>query len=247
MANRETLFKRLTRIMKGGVVVRSKIKTSNITDRPASSMLDHFNSQNYLYSNTVACVSGDTLIATTKGFIRIDELAKLDPGEKIEVISFNHDTNNVDIDIAYNARKTKTDKTLIITFDNGAILQCTYDHLILCRDGEFRQAQQLSIGSTIMPLYERDYYGYQCIKTYKRGWKATHRIVAEQNNKIINDDEVVHHKDFNKRNNCSENLETMTKSCHSELHAKFAAQHRNPGEHFIKWYENHSDKGCVCI
>ena len=46
-----------------------------------------------------------------------------------------------------------------------------------------------------------------------------HRAVAEKMlGRSLRDDEVVHHKDHNKRNNDPSNLEVMTQSEHAKLH-----------------------------
>lgn len=46
-----------------------------------------------------------------------------------------------------------------------------------------------------------------------------HRVVMENHlGRILNSNEVVHHKDENKFNNCISNLEVMTNSQHSYLH-----------------------------
>ena len=55
MAERENLFRRLTRLFRSGPVVKNKIKSaSSAAEIPASSMIDHLKTQNYLYSNSVS-------------------------------------------------------------------------------------------------------------------------------------------------------------------------------------------------
>tara|TARA_Y100000034_G_C6909853_1_gene423924 strand:- start:3083 stop:12598 length:9516 start_codon:yes stop_codon:yes gene_type:complete len=109
-------------------------------------------------------VSGDTLIATKDwGFVKIQNLCELDPEQKFEVLSYDVENNCIATDVAYHARKTKTDKTLILRFKNRSSLQCTYDHLILCSDNEYRHAQDLNIGDAIhLFSFENTTYPSKC-------------------------------------------------------------------------------------
>ena len=55
----------------------------------------------------------------------------------------------------------------------------------------------------------------------KNNYVLHHRIVIENNLKrLLNKNEIVHHKDGNKHNNSIENLEVMSVSNHSRLHTK---------------------------
>lgn len=62
--------------------------------------------------------------------------------------------------------------------------------------------------------------GYRCIKVGNK-YLYEHRIVMEEFlNRKLKKDEVVHHKDKNKLNNCIENLQLMTKKEHDRLHTE---------------------------
>ena len=55
----------------------------------------------------------------------------------------------------------------------------------------------------------------------KLGFVLQHRLVAEiALGRYLRSDEVVHHKDRNRRNNLPDNLQVMTNSEHTMLHAK---------------------------
>jgi hypothetical protein len=55
----------------------------------------------------------------------------------------------------------------------------------------------------------------------KRSGRHEHRRVAEEVlGRKLRKGEIVHHKDENKHNNASENLEVMTQSEHAKLHGK---------------------------
>ena len=242
--DRNGLFQKLQKLFRSGPIVKSRITRAagSYVEIAASSYLAHTRTSNSMYANSVSCVAGDTLIATTKGYIRIDELATLPRNEKFEVISYDIENKKLAIDIAYDARKTKTNKTLKITFDNSAELVCTYDHLVLCKDGEYRHAKDLRVNDSVMPLYDADWFGYQSIAAPGSKFITTHKLVAETFYRKVEKDEVVHHKDFNKRNNTQTNLEIMTRAAHTSLHALLAAMQENPGKRFTDWYDNHPDK-----
>lgn len=55
----------------------------------------------------------------------------------------------------------------------------------------------------------------------KKGYVLMHRIVMENHLKrVLNENEVVHHKDGNKHNNVITNLEVFEKGLHSKYHGK---------------------------
>lgn len=121
-----------------------------------------------------------------------------------------------------------------VTLDDGHVIECTENHPFLCRDGVYRRADELTSGQSLMPLYRRlskradgDFQnGYEKVLCNRTGeWKYTHRIINEQG--LVDDDEsrlteksyVIHHVDFNKRNNDPRNLIKMGKHAHIHLHS----------------------------
>jgi len=58
-------------------------------------------------------------------------------------------------------------------------------------------------------------------KATKNGYVLMHRIVVENNlQRLLNADEVVHHRDGNKKNNKIENLEVKNFADHARLHGQ---------------------------
>lgn len=56
-------------------------------------------------------------------------------------------------------------------------------------------------------------------KSTKNGYVLLHRIVMENHlGRVLNENEVVHHKDGNKKNNVVENLEVMDRIQHNKMH-----------------------------
>ena len=88
------------------------------------------------------------------------------------------------------------------------------------RDNTYKEAQYLNEGESLMPLYKDfDDRGYEKIYLPNNNkWEYTHRLFV---NDIPRKKMVVHHIDFNKHNNNSENLIVMTWGDHTKLHNEF--------------------------
>lgn len=57
-------------------------------------------------------------------------------------------------------------------------------------------------------------------KSSRYGYVLMHRLIAENAlGRILKDDEIVHHKNGNKRDNSLENLEVMNSREHNRMHA----------------------------
>jgi hypothetical protein len=144
---------------------------------------------------------------------------------------------------AHSARKMGIKPIYRLTLDNGEYLDCTSDHRIMLRSGEYAQTGDLRPGDSLMPLYRRlgldnDKYlkGYELswttVKTRigrrygkKRIWKPTHLIVRDTLNMYDKSSgkTVCHHRNFNKRDNRPENLEMVKWAEHKTLHGLVGA------------------------
>ena len=104
------------------------------------------------------CLRGDTKIPLLNGKIKtIKELTENYADEKFWVYSSKKDGQVVP-GLAWNPHKVKTaDRILRLWFDNDAYLDCTPDHLIMMRDGSFKEAQELNTGDSLMPLYRQEH------------------------------------------------------------------------------------------
>lgn len=139
---------------------------------------------------------------------------------------------------------------LKVTLDNGESIRCTPDHRFMLRDGSYKEAQYLTPADSLMPLYrKRDRYGYEMIASNRRyraqralhcgrcgrnghnrrtcgrlpsqNWVHTHRLVSrEAEGERIPTGVVIHHVDFDRRNNAPSNLRRMTVAAHDALHAE---------------------------
>jgi hypothetical protein len=175
-------------------------------------------------------IIGDTKIATPDGFITIKELA--DKGRDYEFITYAYDHNLKQVvpAKARNAHYTRDEMTYKITFDDDSFIVATYGHRFLKRDGIFVKVEELKEGDSMMPFYRKSFYNnqkynwvYTCnskLGSGKNGWVPEHDIIAEWFYRPKNENEEVHHKDFNGKNNNPENLVIMDRGEHRAYHAR---------------------------
>lgn len=175
-------------------------------------------------------IIGDTKIATPDGFITIKELA--DKGRDYEFITYAYDHNLKQVvpAKARNAHYTRDEMTYKITFDDDSFIVATYGHRFLKRDGVFELVENLKTGDSMMPFYRKSFYNnqnynwiYTCnpkLGSGKNGWVPEHDLIAEWFYRPKNENEEVHHKDFNGKNNNPENLVVMDRGEHRAYHAR---------------------------
>ena len=59
----------------------------------------------------------------------------------------------------------KVNELVRVTLDNGEVIECTPEHLFMLRDGSYEEAQNLTAGVSLMPMYLRvDRKGYKQTK-----------------------------------------------------------------------------------
>ena len=129
-----------------------------------------------------------------------------------------------------------------VTLDNGEEIRCTPNHLFMLKNGNYKEAQNLSSGESLMPLYQRvsdktdriSREGYVLIYQPKiDSWVPVHHLADNYNltNKRYqkNAGRVRHHIDFNKLNNNPDNIIRMNWGEHWKIHYSHASeQHKNP-------------------
>lgn len=120
---------------------------------------------------------------------------------------------------------------LKITLDNGKSIITTPEHPYMLRTGQYKEAKDLEVGSSLMPLYfGTTANGYETVKanskattefysTYKQVANALLQKEIEEAKERSGEDIIaIHHKDFNKSNNSPENLLPMGVQEHYKYH-----------------------------
>jgi len=116
-----------------------------------------------------------------------------------------------------------------VTLDNGSSEVCTDYHLWMLRNGDYKRTDELEEGTSLMPLYTRNSRidtdgidGYDMVWDNEScSWIMVHRTVAKALD-LIESGKVIHHKDFDKRNNDPKNLDC---SMNYKEHIEFHGQH----------------------
>lgn len=140
----------------------------------------------------------------------IDEKGNIVPG-KVEDISLTK----------------KQAKIIKVTLDNDEFFECTSEHKIMLRDGSYVEAENLNEGQSLMPLYREDNRaGYEtCYNPASDKYYPTHRIVASNSGLPENiKSKVVHHINFDRRDNRPNNLKWMDKNEHWNYHASLCKE-----------------------
>lgn len=130
--------------------------------------------------------------------------------------------------------------TYDITLDNGEVLGFTEDHPFLMRDGSWKEVKDLKPGDSLMPLYTRDKkigngMYEQVYSPVNDSWEFTHRLV-ELPGKFKGC--VIHHKNFDKRDNRPENLLVTTFDDHIKLHKYLLEKSKDKRLEGLKKYRN---------
>ena len=177
------------------------------------------------------CLSGDTQISLLNGTeVCIKDLV----GKIFEVYSCLPD-GSIKIGMAFNVHSAGMRSDMLrVYLDNGFFVDSTSDHKFMLRDGTFREAKDLLPGDSLMPLYRKisvvdgkhGLNGYEVyLDNFSGKWCYTHQECAKQQlgfsykgTKYCR--KIIHHKDFNKRNNSSVNLCVMDWDEHRNLHNK---------------------------
>lgn len=169
------------------------------------------------------CIAGTTKIPLPDGSSpTIRELVDTHGDTPFYVFSYDKESDSVKLGLATKVWSKGIRSTVKITFDNGNTLTVTPDHPIMMRDGEYKPAKDILQNDRVMPFYQKDFYknGYRSIYNFSRGWQSEHRLIAEQFNRDLLPDEVVHHIDFDKTNNLPNNLMIMKDVEHRAYHAR---------------------------
>jgi len=184
---------------------------------PGILFYDRMNDSPYKYSKqeilaTNPCLSGDTLIQTTQGIIKIKDLV----GKEVDVYC-QVDEDTLGISKAFNIRKTKQNAEIVRISTTRGDLICTPDHLIYTKNRGYVPAINLTRKDRLVGL-NRKMFGekYSAVSlTGTNQYIREHRFIAGNYYDILGKD--VHHKDGNTLNNNISNLEVLEHVYHSSI------------------------------
>ena len=125
----------------------------------------------------IGCFTGDTQVPLVDGkSYAIAELAKSNK----EFLVYSCTKTGRVMAAKATAKLTRNNAPLIkVVLDNGEEIKCTPDHQFLLRDGEYQEAQYLTIGTSLMPFYsqtDRDGSGFIPQREVQHGYN--HKVVA---------------------------------------------------------------------
>ncbi len=178
------------------------------------------------------CVTGDTLIAVADGrnAVPIGELV----GQTVNVYAWDHQAKKTVIAPMYNiSAKRRGVAVYRVTLDDGSSFRATDDHLIMLRDGTYRQVKDLLVGDALNPFHSqvrqpKDVRTPRRFVHTGRGWKVQYRWAWEAEHGPVPDGHHIHHRDFNSLNDRLDNLELMPELEHEALHREQMLGDNNP-------------------
>jgi len=171
----------------------------------------------------IGCFTGDTLVPLVDGkSYTIGELANW--GKELMIYSCTE--RGKIVAATATAKLTRKNAQLVkVILDNGEEIKCTPDHQFMLRSGKYQEARELKPGDSLMPFYTQiDRDGYTLIKqNYSGRWHKAHWIIARSGllGKIPSFNgqrTVIHHKNFDQKDNRPDNLEFMGNNDHSSYH-----------------------------
>jgi deoxycytidine triphosphate deaminase len=177
-------------------------------------------------STYARCFSGDTRVTLLDGTApTLEELA--DRGSSGEPFWGYGISALGRIEAVYldTPRYFGTDRLMEVGLDNGERIRCTPGHRFILRDGRTLETAKLRLGTSLMPLYTREFRGYEGVwQPLTRHFEATHRLADEWNLRYgiyeAAPGQHRHHVDEDPRNNDPRNIIRMSAAEHNNYHKK---------------------------
>ena len=163
------------------------------------------------------CLSGDTEIKLLDGsIVKIQDLVNNYEGKY--VYSRDSEGNLVAGKIINACETGKSTELIELEFDTG-IIRCTPEHRFMLSDGSYVAARDLTEDMEIASYKLSESMnsrvrGYECIEDENGNSDLTFHCIAGKTQK----GEVIHHIDFNYKNNNPDNLVILNTKEHAKLH-----------------------------
>lgn len=169
------------------------------------------------------CFTEDTLISLVDGRqLCISDLFLEQSYRTNWVYTFNEETHRIEPKRIRKVFQTKLTCDIVrVTLDNGQTIECTPEHKFMLRDGSYEMIMNLRAGDSLMPLYTKypkysDFQYRMYYEPFEDCWHFEHRQFCK--NATRKKGNVIHHKNYNKHDNCPSNLVELSKSKHKMIH-----------------------------
>ena len=183
------------------------------------------------------CITGDTLIAVADGrnAVAIRDLA----GQVVDVYAWNHQSGRTVIAPMHTIEvKRRNAPVFRVTLDDGSSFRATDDHLIMLRDGSYRQVKDLVPGDSLNPFHSQ--VKQHALSRSKRryiytglGWRAQYRWIWENVHGTQPSGFHIHHADFDSLNDTLSNLDLLAEAAHNDLHRERMVGDNNPARRLM--------------
>lgn len=115
--------------------------TTNLVYRPEKHIeLITASSNNQVIGRAIFCLDGDTEIVTTNGAEKIKDLVD----KNVQVISLDKRLNQVVSNVCTVKPTVKSNEEYQIELEDGTVIKCTQDHLLMLADGTYKAAKDLT-------------------------------------------------------------------------------------------------------
>lgn len=207
---------------------KSTLRSNQIVDKTTGRVDLRYNPLPLSHSTLVPLLDGRTLTLR-------EMAAEHDAGKENWVYSVKDGTNAIcPGKVVWCGKNYTADRLVRVWFDHDRWIDAAPEHPFVMRDGTKKRADELVVGEKLMPLYVKTSStkdgsgdlldGYE--KTYDPAsgtYVYTHRFVAAETcldkGSVTVGRSIVHHVDFDKRNNDPRNLREMEWHSHIALHA----------------------------
>lgn len=183
--------------------------------------------------STNPCLTGDTKIAVAdgRGYVSIKQLA--DEARDVPVYCHQEATGKMIIRRMRNPRLTGTNVPVFkVTIEGGHSFKATGNHVMIMRDGSRKCVDELAAGDQLLiskrtertlvemggSLRSNNPNHYVMVENYK-GSQSEHHMIWKYHNGSVPKGYVIHHVNFNSKDNRLENLQCLDYFEHRELHA----------------------------
>jgi ribonucleotide reductase alpha subunit len=187
--------------------------------------------------STNPCLTGDTLVAVADSRVAVSFKQLAEENKDVPVYCRDN-KGKITIRMMRHPRVTNNLADVYeVTLDDGSIIKGTANHKILLSSNRLKEIIDLKPNDSVhvMNKYSASFHEIieKCSSTslkeyYWIGNKPEHRMIYEFYNGLIPKGHIIHHYDYNTKNNKIENLKCMRIEEHNDLHSIDKLGDNNP-------------------